>query len=43
VSFFLAQRPTSASFSLARRCHLFWRNAPGFVVGFILLDTQVAK
>jgi hypothetical protein len=25
--FFLAQRPTSAPFSLVRRCHLIWRNA----------------
>jgi hypothetical protein len=27
VSFFLAQRPSSAPFLLARRCHSTWRNA----------------
>jgi hypothetical protein len=30
LSFFLAQRPASASFSLVRRCHLIWRNAEAF-------------
>jgi hypothetical protein len=28
VSLFLAQRPSSATFLLARRCHSTWRNAP---------------
>gem|GEM_PF-4691077 len=28
VSFFLAQRPSSAPFLLARRCRSTWRNAP---------------
>jgi hypothetical protein len=28
VSFFLLQRPLSASFLLPRRCHSTWRNAP---------------
>jgi len=27
VSLFLAQRPSSAPFLLARRCHSTWRNA----------------
>jgi hypothetical protein len=27
VSLFLAQRPSSATFLLARRCHSTWRNA----------------
>jgi hypothetical protein len=29
VSLFLAQRPSSATFLLARRCHSTWRNALG--------------
>jgi hypothetical protein len=33
VSLFLAQRPSSATFLLARRCHSTWRNAGILLAG----------
>jgi hypothetical protein len=51
VSLFLAQRPSSATFLLARRCHSTWRNAASMelsmdmwvVVGFEFLMRSLSQ